>query len=465
MNICDSFVVPYVDDIIIISQTAGDHLQHLNYVFDKLSNAGATLRLRKCEFAKAKVNFVGHNISARGIEMDADRVGVILNFKRPNNIKSLRAFLGLINYDHRFVNNYASLTTPLYRLLRKATKWQWETEEQDAFERIKMAFSNVVKLSHPHSDWRYYIRIDASHYAVGSCLYQLDEQQNVNVVAYYSRLLKGAELQYSVTEKETLAIIFFALKKWRILVLGHDVTIVTDHKALVFLNSCRLLSSRLTRWSLYLQEFNLQIEYCKGRENVIADILSRFPDGENPMIDKPVLENVEINAISKNKFSDSIVINSEKLRNDQKGDPFCNRILNQLHDIDGKVSERTKNWFMTYKELLFRKPNVNEAMYRLCVPKNQVVDIVLAEHNNNGHFGAEKCYEILKRNFYWPRFQGTIRKIVGSCKLCQMSKVSSKCHGPMQSVMPKAPNEILSIDFMGPLPRSRGGSVLFVSLC
>lgn len=449
------FVIPYVDDILVTSPNAKEHLKHLKIIFTKFRHAGVTLKLKKCNFAKAQVSFIGHIITPSGVCMEPSRVRTILEYKVPTNVKSLRAFLGLINYDHRFVKNFANLTLDLNKLLKKGTKWSWGDREQRAFETVKTAFNNVVMLNHPNPEWDYFINTDASEYAIGACLYQLDEEGNNNVIAYFSRVLRGPERNYCITEKEALAIVS-ALRHWRIIILGHNITVVTDHKALSFLKQCRLLSGRLTRWSLYLQEFALTICYCQGKDNIIADILSRYPDGENPMLDHPSATQIEINALHKNKYHKEITKCKNQLMLDQRVDPFCKSMIEELEKEN--PSERCRKWFIMYEDLLFRRGTENSPGYRLCVPKTQIEEIINHEHRENGHFGCEKCYLALVKEFYWPKMQRTIRRVVGVCDLCQKSKISVHCHGEMRSVLASRPNEIVSIDLMGPLPVSRAGA-------
>lgn len=132
-------------------------------------------------------------------------------------------------------------------------------------------------LKHPHMTLRFFLQADASSHGIGACLFQLNPDNGErNIIAFTSRTLQSAELSYTVTEKELLAVVY-ALQQWRILVLGRPLTIVSDHKALCFIKNCRLLNSRLTRWILYIQEFDFEWEYCKGQDNIIADTLSRFP--------------------------------------------------------------------------------------------------------------------------------------------------------------------------------------------
>lgn len=199
----------------------------------------------------------------------------IMSFPAPRSIKQLRSFLGFVNFD-RFCANFSELTIPLLRLLKTGSTWKWGNKEE-AFAAMKKAFIKVTMLWHPRVGERYYIQTYASNYGLGGCLYQINpESGDKDVIAYTSRTLSPAETRYSVTEKELLAVVH-SVSQWRVFVLGQPLTIVTDHKALAFFKSCRLLNGRLLRWMLYLQEYSFDIEYCKCSENLVVDAMSRAP--------------------------------------------------------------------------------------------------------------------------------------------------------------------------------------------
>lgn len=178
------------------------------------------------------------------ISMDVERVRAINDFPVPRNLKNLRGFLGLVNYEQRFCKNYADLTIPLLKLLKKGVKWIWGVEQEKAFAKIKEAYLDVTILAHPNLDETFYIQCNSSDYGLGGCLYQLDRETSDRlVVAYTSRTLKGSELNYTVSEKETLAIVH-CCRQWRTLILGRRLIIMTDHKSLTFLLKCNLRSAK-----------------------------------------------------------------------------------------------------------------------------------------------------------------------------------------------------------------------------
>ena len=190
--------------------------------------------------------------------------------------QQLKGFLGLTNFYNKFTNKYAKTTQPLLDLLKKGKKFNWTPDLDRCFQEVKDLFIDTVILSFPKINKRYFLQCDASNFAYGGQLYQLADDGNICVIAYTSKTFKGAERNYFTTEKELLSIVR-CLEKFRIYILGQPLTIITDNKALIFMSRCHLNNSRITRWILSIQKYNFDILHCKGKENIVADILSRYP--------------------------------------------------------------------------------------------------------------------------------------------------------------------------------------------
>lgn len=205
------------------------------------------------------------------------------------------------------------------------------------------------------------------------------------------------------------------------------------------------------------------LPYCRGSENRIADTLSRFPNGDTSWIERPVQEKIEINQLKKNSHWNKIVQKIDVLKETQDQDEYCRKVKEEIAKETRR--KRWKNWFRIYKDVLFRRNEKVNKGYRLCVPRSEIEELVMGYHNENGHFGAEKCYLALSRDFYWPKMEASIRKLTGCCEICQKAKISRKCIGELHSVITEAPNQMISVDLMGPLPVSRAGMTqLFVIL-
>ncbi|CAI7732403.1 unnamed protein product [Closterium sp. NIES-54] len=231
----DEFVVVYLDDILIYSRDMKQHIEHLRRVFKILRREKFYVKLSKSEFALKKVQFLGHMVSTQGVHVDPKKIEAVHTWKTPENVKELQQFLGFANYYNRFVPQYAKIATPLTNLLKKNTPFKWEDVHQQAMEQLKTALTSAPILILPDPEKDYVIEADASDQAVGEVLMQ-DQGKGLQPIAYLSKKLHEAELNYPIHDKEALAIIT-AFKTWRCYLEGKKTTIYTDHCSLKYLNT------------------------------------------------------------------------------------------------------------------------------------------------------------------------------------------------------------------------------------
>jgi hypothetical protein len=247
----------YLDDVIIFGASIEEHAERLRGVFERLREAKLSLKFEKCHFAKERVKYLGHVIDKRGVGPDPDKIQAVMSYPAPTTIREVQSFLGLSNYYRRFVDNYALTARPLTRLLKKGEKFVWSTECEIAFETLKKSLANSPVLSHPDFEKPFILSTDASNFAVGAVLSQeIDGAEHP--VAYASRQLNSAEVNYTVTERELLAIVW-AVKYFRCYLYGRKFTICTDHAALRWLFSLLDPNSRLMRWTLKLSEYEYEV--------------------------------------------------------------------------------------------------------------------------------------------------------------------------------------------------------------
>lgn len=201
------FVLVYVDDILLLSDTFENHLQHLQLVFDRLRSANLKLKPSKCKFALQKVNYLGHIISKDGIEVNPEKIAVVKSFPIPKNQKQVRSFLGLCNYYRRFILGYSKITHPLNQLLHKNKPFKWTSECTTAFEKLKNALISPPILALPDTAKEFILSTDASSTAIGFVLSQADTEGRERAIAYGGRSLRGAEFKWDVSERECLALV------------------------------------------------------------------------------------------------------------------------------------------------------------------------------------------------------------------------------------------------------------------
>ena len=206
--------------------------------------------------------------------MDPKKTEAVENWPTPQSVHELRFFLGLANYYRKFVKDFAKITRPMTKLLHKDETFKWTSDQEEAFQTLKKKLVTAPVLRTPDFDLEFIVTTDASDYAIGQVLSQ-DDGHGSRPVAYESRKLTPAELNYPIHEKELLAIVH-ALKIWRVYLEGHHFKIITDHRSLVYFNTQPTLSRRQARWNELLQEYDFEIIHKPGKTNVVADALSNI---------------------------------------------------------------------------------------------------------------------------------------------------------------------------------------------
>lgn len=266
-------VLVYVDDILIFSRSFDEHLTHLAQVFDRLNEANLKLQPAKCHFAVKEVKFLGHIISRQGVRVDSEKTAAVSEFPTPKTQKQVRSFLGMANYYRRFVQDFAKIATPLNSLLNKDKKFEWNIQCQSAFETLKEKLISAPILAYPDTSKSFILTCDASDSAVGYVLGQIDDENREYVICYGGKSLSTDQKKFNTTEKECLAVLE-GIAAFRPYLVHSRFTVVTDHKALVWLQTAKH-TGRLERWALKLQEYNFQIVHRPGKSNLVADALSR----------------------------------------------------------------------------------------------------------------------------------------------------------------------------------------------
>uniref|UniRef100_A0A2N9ET94 RNA-directed DNA polymerase n=1 Tax=Fagus sylvatica TaxID=28930 RepID=A0A2N9ET94_FAGSY len=232
------------------------------------------LNWEKCHFMVTSGIVLGHVVSSKGIEVDKAKVDLILNLPTPKTVRDVRSFLGHAGFYRRFIKDFSAISRPLCNLLLKESTFEWTESCEVAFKKLVQLLTSAPIMQAPDWSLPFEIMCDASDYAVGAVLGQRKDKKP-HVIYYASRTLNSAQMNYTTTEKELLAVVF-ALDKFRSYLMGTSIVVFTDHAALRYLLSKKDAKARLIRWILLLQEFNLQIKDKKGVENVVADHLSRL---------------------------------------------------------------------------------------------------------------------------------------------------------------------------------------------
>ena len=251
----DGTVIIYLDDIIIPAQDEQEALERLIRVLETASKFGLELNLKKCQFLKSKIDFLGHVIENGSICPSVEKTLAVQNFPEPKNAKDVQSFLGLTGYFRKFISSYAIIARPLSDLLRGSTPFRFGPEQKNAFQRLKdlLATKPVLTLYRPGADLE--LHTDASKLGLGAILLQRGEDGKLHPIHYWSKKTSVLEEKFCSYELEVLAAIE-ALKKFRDYLLGTKFKIYTDCSAFTKKLDKKELSSKVAKWYIFLQEFD-----------------------------------------------------------------------------------------------------------------------------------------------------------------------------------------------------------------
>lgn len=434
-------VFAYLDDIIIISSTFDDHVSLLERVLKKLRSANLTINLSKCQFFRSQLRYLGYVVDSQGLRTDPEKVEAILNYPTPKNRKEIKRFLGTASWYRRFIPNFSTIAGPLNKLTStkaNAPKFSWSLEAEKAFLELKSLLVKAPVLACPNFKLPFEVHTDASNFGIGAMLCQTVDGVE-HPVAFMSKSLNGAERNYSVTEREALAVLT-ALEHWRCyLENGQTFSVYTDHAALKWFVSLTNPTGRLARWGVRLSAFNFNIKHRRGKDNVIPDSLSRIPD--------PAFVAA---------LSDSTITSTTH--------PITRDVW-YLNIFNGcQSSPLSYPNYRVENEKLFRYMKsksslTNEFDWKEVIASESRQPIISANHcePTSAHFGIFKTYRRLALRYYWPHMHADVVKYITKCDTCLAYKQPT--HGTLGKMgRPKVcskPFQSISVDLVGPLPNSK----------
>jgi hypothetical protein len=410
----------YLDDIIIYSNNLEEHIFHLEKIFKLFQQVNLRLKLRKCEFAKTDIEYLGHNISKGKISPIISKVATIENAKPPSNIKELRQFLGIIGFYRKFIPNLSQKASKLYDLLKKENEFKFGEQEIIAFNILKKCLvSEPIFLNVPNFNSEFELCTDASNESLGAIL-----SQNGQVIEYASRVLTSTERNYSTIEKELLAIIF-GVDHFRYYLLGRKFKILTDHNPLKYLDNVKN-NSRLIRWKIKLCEYDYEIDYKPGKLHTNVDYVSRVK----------LMNNLEIFNVDKEQL--------DKIKQLQQNDEELQLMFRnkKLQLINGILCETSNG-------------------KRIAVPKKLRKEILELNHDHklSGHLGITKTWNKIKHIYYWPKMKKSVILWINSCLECNKKDYKTEKIGKLQPLsIPEELFEQVGMDILGPLPKTSNGN-------
>lgn len=486
-NYCSCFI----DDIVVYSKTFEEHIMHLQTVFDRLRQHKLKLKMQKCHFVQAETEYLGFIITNKGIKPNPEKVQAIRNLQPPVNVRQTRGFLGMINFYRRYVPNFSEIARPIIDLTKKYSRFKWTDECQRAFDFLKESLGAVPLLAFPDRTKPYILYTDSSDYAIGAALVQeMAEEEdfesvpgckNEKPIHFISKKLSKSQSKWPIIEKECFAI-FYAVQKLDFYLHNAKFTVRTDHRPLKFLLESPMQNRKVQSWALSIAGYDCTIEYIEGKNNVIADLLSRSPPDKDDGNETDLVPEVndyalQVNVINSNEFQPKEFargvppVSEETPRptlegfdivKEQSLDAELVEVANKLRN---EVADKsTYRHFMVIDEVLyFISGSDDEPNLRLYVPMQLRKHVLEQYHDSNGHMGTTKVYTAIKVNYYWPNLFKDVYSHVEKCVTCN-SRYLKTVKVPLQHTdVPPYPFAKISVDVSGPYPKTLSGNLYIVT--
>lgn len=425
-------VLAFLDDLLLPSFDVQSGLDVLEKVLHKFRAENLKLNMSKCSFLQNKITYLGHEISSNGIQPSDLKLRAVSEFPTPTNVHEIRQFIGLCSYFRKFIRSFAIIARPLTDLTKKNAVWSWNSEQSNSFEQLKKCLCTKPVLALYDPALPIEIHTDACKSGIAGMLLQKQTDGELRPVMYFSRVTSKEESVYHSYELETLAVVE-SLRRFRVYIVGKHIKIVTDCTAVRATLTKRDIIPRIARWWLSIQEFDMSVEYRPGERMRHVDALSRNP-----------VDTVNVNRLEVSDWFYTIQYQDEKLK----------RIIDQLRD--GSASTEISNNYVFLDDRLYRKTLHGN---RLVVPLLARWRLVQMHHDDIGHVGLQKCMDLIKKDYWFPKMTRFIRKYVTACLHCAYGKGDyGKKEGKLFPIpKPTDPMLMVHIDHLGPFCRTAKG--------
>ena len=448
----------YIDDILIFSKDAKEHLQHLEDVFSRLSAAGLKVKASKCQLFRSEVEYLGYLVGRDGMKVNPRKLEAIEHFPTPTKVVDIQAFLGVIGYFRSFVSNFAARAKPLYELLKKDREWKWGPEQEGAFCDLKKCLLTAPILAFPDFRKEFILVTDASGYAISAVLTQIQGGKE-RLIACASRVLTQSEKNYSNTDREYLAVVY-GVTTFRSYLWGHKFKVYTDNSAVsAIARQDKTPEKRAIRWYNVLYEYDFTIEHRSATTMKHVDKLSRWLPDQNEK--KPV-------AVHDFEFSSQVPSHVLCYLSPswQAGDSFVPIFeLERWHAAMKKdkyppsFSPDSKYELIIDDSLAYRQLKEEPQERQLWVPPSLRRYVLQLFHDppSVGHIGTKKMIATMKPMVWWQHMSIDVEEYCRTCHLCQQYK-NHAARVPMSSKpIPAKCLEDVSLDLIGPVPSAWRG--------
>ena len=458
--IAEGWLVIYMDDLLIYSLDTTIHTEQTKRVLQHMVKLNLHLKLEKCTFAAATVEYLGMIVKPGQLAMDPVKLNGIAQWPISSKVKDIRSFLGFANFYRQFIPNYSTIARPLIDLTKKNLPWNWTPSQQQAFDHLKYLFLSQPVLHIPNLSSPFAIATDASKYASGAILLQTDSNGEWHPCSYLFQSFFPAEQNYDIYDRELLAVIR-ALKTWRHYLHSSPfpIQVFTDHKNLTYFRKPQVLNRRQACWLLDLADFDLTVIHVPGSHLAGPNALSHHPD----LLPSATPENEGVTLLPPSLFINLIDTSlSQHIQSSSTSDPL---VLQALQSMDGSIlpafRSHLSDWqytkgILTYKGRVYipSDPSLRWAILVRC-----------HNHETADHPGYLKTHQLVASKFWWPGLASFVCKYVEGCAICQQNK--SNTHPTIPPLTPirstsTQPFQQISCDLITDLPFSKGFNSLLV---
>ena len=494
-NLPQNVVCCYIDDLLVSANSEEKLLENLDLVLDRLRKAKLRLYGAKCHFGVSSVRFLGHIFDQDGIRPCPKKINLIKNMPRPSNIRDLRSQLGLFSYYKRFQFRFSQITSPLRKLLKNGVPFVWNDECEASWQRLKNNLMEAPVLGLPNFNRQFYLSTDASYTGLSYILSQKDDQGRDRAVNFGGRALHPNEKNWSVTHLECLALVE-GCREYSTYLRGRKFTVLTDHVSLTFIKTMKLGDNkRLTRWSLFLQDFDFSIEHQRGKLHTAADCISRMDFSA-----LPVPEESETKTLNLDRRAVDITFDFDNLEHpDDTGGAVASIVepsrdeFSQKYDtcpefadmkaylVSGALptdDKKARTLLLTAENFVYEdgllyflskhktgRGAESLPAKRLCVPTHFRPHVAISLHDQAGHIGINRLYDTSRHKYYFTGQYAFLKEHVLTCKTCQQVQDTGSQPAPIQSLPVVPPLMRWSLDFHGPFEESNGKKYVLTAIC
>ena len=499
----------YIDDIIVLGYSETHHLENLEKVFEKLKERNLKLNPSKCNFFRTEVTFLGHKVTAKGILPDDSMIGAVKDMPVPIDAAGVKRFVAFANFYRRFVPNFSVIAAPLHAFSKKHSVFEWTDKCQQAFDKLRTALSSPPILNFPDFDKEFVLVSDASDLGCGAKLAQVVRGVEMPV-AFASKAFKNGDLTRPPIEKEMMGI-YFGITHFKPYLYGRKFLVKTDHKPLVHMWSIKNPTSRIINMRLELGEFDFDVEYIPGPDNVEADALSRVNFGSitnpkilaitrsmakrldslpNPGVEEiPIVDElgcyeasseIDVKNMPLLKFDVSDVALTFEVRKARR-QLFCSQIYLTETNTDtirlalaeiqsAALNASVRDMRLAANDDVFRyvsiaefKTQANDVLKDMRIAifikrkrltdKTDIEEVLQTFHDDpiHGHPGQQRLLQKLKKRYVWKNMRGDVKRVVNSCEQCKLKKhEANTIEKLIHTTTPARPFDVVSVDLVGP---------------